>query len=132
MDFEYLCPKCRGHLCVENQIIFTTKTKDWSGGLILMHPEPGNYHFTNHPSFKFEEGRQIDFYCPICAKKLTSKHHDNLAKIIMKDKEDNEYIILFSRKAGEKSTYKIIGESMEYYGKDANSYFDYLNLDHMY
>lgn len=132
MDYDFLCPKCKGHLRVGNNIIFTTKTKKWKGGLILMHPELGNYKFEHHPSFSFEEGQQIDFYCPICMDKLTSKRHDNLAKVIMRDENRVECEILFSRIAGEKSTYKIIGETMEVFGEQSSTYIDYINLSQMF
>jgi len=128
MKIDFLCPKCKGYLRVGDNIIFTTKTKSWSGGVLLLHPKLGNYKFEHHPSIKFEEGEQIDFYCPICHTKLTSKHHEHLAMVLMKDENNQTFEVLFSRITGEKSTYCIIGESMDVFGKDSNSYIDFINL----
>ena len=96
-----------------------------------MHPELGKYKYENHPSFKFEEGKNVDFYCPICHAKITSDKHENLAKIIMIDENGKEYEILFSKITGQKSTYKIIGESVEVFGKDSDDYIDFVNLSTM-
>jgi len=128
MNLDYLCPKCKGHLRVGDQIILTVKNKYWSGGVILMHPELGNYKFENHPSFKFEEGERFDFYCPICLAKLTSKHHEDLILILMRDEKNETYEVLFSRIKGEESTYHVIGKSVDVFGKDSDTYIDYINL----
>ena len=131
MELDFLCHKCKGHLRIGDQIILTVKNKSWSGGLILMHPELGNYKFENHPSFKFEDGERFDFYCPICLAKLTSKHHKDLIMILMKDEKGQAFEVLFSRIKGEKSTYRIIGESLDVFGKDSKSYIDFINLSHL-
>lgn len=131
MKIDYMCPKCRGHLKIGDQIILTVKKKGWSGGMILMHPELGNYKFENHPSFMFEEGDHLDFYCPICMTKLTSKRHENLCMILMRDENNQTFEILFSRIKGEKSTYKIIGETRNIYGRDSNLYVDFISLSHL-
>jgi hypothetical protein len=49
----------------------------------------------------------------------------------MKDDKGNEYQILFSKIAGEKSTYKIIGESVEIFGEHHSNYIDFINLSHI-
>jgi len=128
MKIDFLCPKCRGYLRVGDNIILTAKTQLGGEGMLLLHPELGNYKFEHHPSIQFEDGEQIDFYCPICHSKLTSKHHDDLAMVLMKDENNQTFEVLFSRIKGEKSTYRIIGESMEIYGKDSGEYVDFLNL----
>jgi len=48
----------------------------------------------------------------------------------MIDKNKDEYEILFSKIAGEKSTYKIVGESAEIYGEHHSNYIDFINLSH--
>lgn len=131
MEIDFLCPKCKGHLRIGDQIILTVKKKHWSGGLILMHPELGNYTFENHSSFKLEEGEHIDFYCPICSKRLTSKQHDNLVMLLMRDEKNQTFEVFFSKIKGEESTYRIIGKSVEVYGKDQNIYVDYFDLHNM-
>ncbi len=131
MNFDFLCPKCHGHLRVGDHIIFSVKTENKESGLILMHPEFGNYKYENHSSLRLEEGKHIDFYCPICHAKLTSDRHENLVKIIMCDENGKEFEILFSKIAGQKCTYKIIGESVEVFGKDSDDYIDFFNLSAM-
>lgn len=97
-------------------------------GLISLHPELGNYTVNKHPEFEYDEGDELEFYCPICHKDLTSGVHGNLVKIIMVDENKNEFEVLYSKKAGQKSTYKIIGETMEIFGDDSAEYIDYINL----
>jgi hypothetical protein len=46
----------------------------------------------------------------------------------MIDEDKREFEILFSKVAGEKSTFKIIGETMEIFGDDSAEYLDYINL----
>jgi hypothetical protein len=101
-------------------------------GLISLHPELGNYNVEKHKSFQFKEGEELDFYCPICHAELASTLHSSLAKIIMIDEDKREFEILFSKKAGEKSTFKIEGETMEIYGDDSAEYIDFLNLSSVF
>ena len=42
--------------------------------------------------------------------------------------ENHEYEVLFSKIAGEKSTYTLIGESVSMYGEDSGNYVDFINL----
>ena len=125
---EYLCPKCNGHLTLEDCVIFSVKTSDGKQGLISLHSEIGNYSVRKHPDFEFQEGEQLDFFCPVCHAELASDVHKKLAKVIMIDSDKNEFDILFSRIAGEKSTYKIVGETMKIFGDDSAEYLDFLNL----
>ncbi len=95
----------------------------------LLSPELGNYKIETHPSFKFEQGEIIDFQCPICHIKLASDRNPNLARIIMQDKDKNEFGIQFSVIAGEESTFKIVGKkAVEAFGKDSENYIDFFNL----
>ncbi len=125
---EYLCPQCNGHLTLEDCVIFSVKTSDRKQGLISLHSEIGNYSVKKHPDFHFKEGDHLDFFCPICNTKLASKIHDKLARVIMIDNKNNEFEVLFSQVAGEKSTFKIVGETMEIFGDDSAEYIDFVNL----
>ena len=125
---EYLCPKCNGHLTLEDCVIFSVKTSDGKQGLISLHSEIGNYSVKKHSDFHFKEGDHLDFFCPICNTKLASEIHDKLARIIMIDDKNNEFEVLFSQIAGKKSTFKIVGETMEIYGDDSAEYIDFVNL----
>jgi uncharacterized protein YbaR (Trm112 family) len=128
MKENYLCPHCRGFLNVGGNIIFVVKNNLGESGIIMLHSEIGNYQVTKHPLFFYEEGEHLEFFCPICHKKLASDIHDNLAKIIYVDEKRMEYNILFSIVAGEKSTFKMIGENVEVFGKHSDNYLDILGM----
>lgn len=128
MQNDFLCPSCLNILNIGNNVVFSTRNKEKREGLIILHPELGDYTIVKHPGFVFEKGDRIDFFCPYCSKKLTSDRNENLAKVIMRDENRVEYEIHFSRIVGEHSTYKIIGMTVEIYGEDASEYLDFLNL----
>ncbi len=127
MSDQYLCPHCMSHLYLCGHIIFSTKSNN-GAGLVLLHPELGNYLVTKHPSYKFDEGELLEFFCPVCHYKLASDKNENLAKILLIDENNKEYHIYFSQVAGERSTYKIIGEKAEYFGQDSGRYLDILSM----
>ena len=128
MKENFLCPHCRGYLNVEGRIVFTVKNSLGESGIILLHPELGNYEVVKHPLFFYENGENLDFRCPICNKKLASDIHDNLAKIIYRDERRQEYNILFSIVAGEKSTFKMVGDSVEVFGEHSENYLELLGM----
>lgn len=125
---NFICPKCKGYLNVDESIVLSAETKTGAKGLIHFNPEIGNYIIKKNANFAIEEGEKYDFFCPLCQKKLAADIHDNLSHIIMIDKDQKEYQILFSKIAGEKSTYKIVGESFEIFGDQKSSYIDFVNL----
>jgi rubredoxin len=128
MKNNFICPNCNAYLNVGQQIILSATNKNGISGLILFNPELGNYSIETNPEFIINEGEKYDFYCPVCQEKLASKIHDNLSRIILIDNENKQFEILFSKIAGEKSTYKIIGESVEFFGNHHSNYIDFLNL----
>lgn len=128
MSLNYQCPHCKGYTALNDCLIFAVKTQDSKMGLISLHPEIGNYTVNKNPEFSYKEGEDLEFFCPICHTKLASDVHKKLARINMIDENNNRFEILFSQTAGEKSTYKIIGETMEIYGDDSAEYLDFINL----
>jgi uncharacterized protein YbaR (Trm112 family) len=128
MNQNFICPKCKGYLNVEESIVLSAETNAGVKGLVLFSPEIGNYTTKKNANFEIKEGEKYDFYCPLCHKKLAADIHDNLSHIIMIDKDNSEYQILFSKIAGEKSTYKIVGESYEVFGDQKSKYIDFINL----
>jgi len=132
MALDYMCPHCKGFISLDECLIFSVRTKEHRVGLISLHPELGNYSIKKHHGFDFQEGEDLDFYCPICHAELASKLHRNLAKIIMIDENHNEFEILFSKTAGEQSTYKTEGETMEIFGDDSAEYIDFINLSSIF
>lgn len=126
MSTDFKCPHCSNLLNVGENIVFTARNRWGKSGLIMLHPEIGNYLVLKHPNFEVAEGDLLDFYCLYCNKQLLSERNKNLAKILMSDEKGDEYEIHFSRIAGEKATYKIIGENYEIFGEDASAYLDFL------
>jgi uncharacterized protein YbaR (Trm112 family) len=129
---EFLCPSCHNLLNVGKNVIFATRSKENKSGVIILNPDREDYSIVKHPSFVFEKGDRIDFCCPYCNKKLNSDRNENLAKVIMRDENKVEYEIHFSRVAGERSTYKIVGMSVEIFGEEAKEYINFRNLIHAF
>ncbi|MEI6061075.1 MAG: hypothetical protein WCR72_10220 [Bacteroidota bacterium] len=125
MTTDFKCPYCYNLLNVGENIVFTARNRWGKEGLIMLHPEIGNYSVIKHPSFEVPGGEMLDFYCLYCNRQLLSERNKNLAKILMSDENGLEYEIHFSCIAGQHSTYKIIGDSVELYGEDASDYHDF-------
>ena len=128
MKQNFLCPHCRGYLNIEGSIVFIVKNNLGESGIFLLHSELGNYEVTKHPLFFYENGEHLEFKCPLCHKKLASDIHDNLAKIIYIDEKREEFNILFSIVAGEKSTFKMVGESVEVFGEHSKDYLEFIGM----
>jgi uncharacterized protein YbaR (Trm112 family) len=128
---DYNCPNCNGHLRLGHTIILSAIRSNNQGSIILLHPEPGNYSADYHPETRFEKGDLVTFFCPICHHDLSSNKHKNLAMVKMID-NGKVYDIYFSRIAGEHSTLKMLGEHVEWYGKNSEQYLDFFNMSQMY
>lgn len=131
MKNHFICPKCKGFLDVGEQIVLAASTKNHQAGLIFLSPELGNYSVTTNPQFRINLGEKYDFYCPICHEKLATDIHDNLSRVMLVDENSNHFEVLFSKIAGEKSTYKIIGKSAELYGDHKENYLNFINLSEL-
>ena len=121
---NFLCPECNGQLNVGSILFFVSKTPDKRDGLLLLHPELGNYRVINHESFHISKGELVEFFCPICHENLTSEIDNNLVLIFMIDKKHVQHNILFSKINGERCTYKITGDDLESFGEDSANYID--------
>jgi uncharacterized protein YbaR (Trm112 family) len=119
---NFICPKCKGHLCIGKHLIFKVKNSKKQNAILLLNPQIGNYSSIKHPSFEIVEGEFLDFYCPLCNNPLKSNIHENLAYVIMEDNRGNSYDVYFSQIAGEHSTYETHGESVHSAGEDAGHY----------
>jgi transcription elongation factor Elf1 len=124
MATDFKCPHCSNLLNVGENIVFTAHNKWGKEGLIMLHPELGNYTVLKNPNYEILQGDKLEFYCLYCGKQLLSDKNPNLVKILMSDDNGQEYEILFSRISGEHATFKIIGENYEIFGKDASQYID--------
>jgi hypothetical protein len=116
---------------VGDHIIFRIRNRERQKGLILLHPEIGNYSSVKHPSLKIKEGERIDFFCPICLQSLDASMEENLVYVIMIDEQNREHKIYFSRIAGEKSTYQVSEEGIRETGEHSDRYTHFKMSDDM-
>lgn len=107
MENYYLCPYCRGHLRVGDNIVFKVRNTLREKGLMLLQPQVGNFSSIIHPNFHVDEGERIDFFCPLCMSSLDAALDETLVHVLMLDAEGKEESVYFSRIAGKDSTYKI-------------------------
>ncbi|MCD4737085.1 MAG: hypothetical protein K8R53_13660 [Bacteroidales bacterium] len=128
MTRKYLCPHCKSHLRVRENIIFKVQTKEGYQGMMLLHPDLGNYSYISAPNLKFETDEKIEFFCPVCNMSLEAQHiNQNLVHVLMIDESDNkEYHVFFSSVAEEHSTFKIFKDNIiEKFGEDSTAYVSY-------
>ncbi len=121
MEKHYTCPDCNGHLKVGEYIILMVKNQAKQKGLILLHPEIGNYTSLKHPSFQFEQNELLEIHCPLCHKNLASDFDANLSHLVLSE-DEKKYDIYFSRIAGEQSTYLVDGVKVTSTGVHADRY----------
>ena len=120
--YDFLCPKCMGHVRVGDHIIFKVKNHRKQSGILLLSPHIGNYTSVKHPSFEINTGESLEYYCPVCNAPLTSDIHKDLAHVILQDETGNSNDVYFSQIVGEQSTFKTDGESVHIAGADAGRY----------
>ena len=130
-NHHFLCPHCRGHLKVGDFIVLTVRNSKKEKGLLLLHPEIGNYNSLKHPQFEYREGESIEFFCPLCQHRLHSDFDDNLVFVNMIDDSGKEFDIYFSRIAGEKSTFQVSGETVMESGEHSGRY-TYFKMSHKF
>lgn len=128
MTAEYICPHCKGHLLLNDYLIFSVKGEDGVRMLLLLSPEIGNYKSVYHRSHVVRDGMRFEFFCPVCGAGLYSNMNRNLAMIWMKDPDNKLYELHFSRIAGQKSTFQVMGKEVKTFGEDAPQYLDFINL----
>ena len=125
---DFLCPKCKGHLNAGGYVIFNTKNQKNQKGLILLDPGVGSYEYKHHANYNFQKGEMINFSCPICQGDLQSTKNNEYVEVDMIDHQNSKYNVLFSRKAGVKSTFVAADDNVEAFGDDAGDFdelFDY-------
>lgn len=119
---DFLCPKCREHIRVGDNIIFKVKNSKKQSALLLLSPQIGNYTSIKHPSFVIQQGEYLEFYCPLCNASLMSDIHKNLARVIQYDESGKANDVYFSQIVGEHSTFATDGEAVHVAGEDAGRY----------
>jgi len=119
---DFICPKCREHIRVGDNIIFKVKNSKKQSALLLLSPQIGNYTSVKHPSFEIQKDEYLEFFCPLCNVSLTSDIHKNLARLILTDESGKNTDVYFSQIVGEQSTFETDGESVHVAGADAGKY----------
>ena len=122
MDNFFMCPHCRGHLKVGEQIIFRVRNQKKKYGLLLLSPLIGNYDSIKHPEFEYHTGEALEFYCPLCSHELSTTIDDNLIFVVMVDNLGVEHNIYFSKISGEQSTYQVTGDTVTATGEHSGRY----------
>ncbi|MRT92754.1 hypothetical protein [Ancylomarina sp. 16SWW S1-10-2] len=124
MRAYYLCPHCRGILNAKDDIILSAENSKGEKGLLLLHPEIGNYSSSKSKKFKIDKGDKLSLYCSICHSSLDSKKHKNFAQIQLLDVNNHESTIIFSKIYGEKVTLKVDESDTLSYGEHCKRYSD--------
>src|ERR1035437_4396981 len=57
---DFLCPKCREHLRVGENIIFKVKNSKKQSALLLLSAHIGNYTSHKHRTFELQTGESLD------------------------------------------------------------------------
>jgi len=119
---DFLCPKCREHIRIGDNIIFKIKNSKKQSALMLLSPQIGNYTSIKHPSFEIQTGEHLEFFCPLCNAPLMSDIHKNLAHVILQEESGKCSDVYFSQIVGEQSTFTTNGEMLRATGNDAGRY----------
>lgn len=127
MKTDFMCPKCRGFLNVDDKIVIAIKKAGWNGGIVRLSPHLGDYSISHHPSIEMSDGEQFDYFCPICNHDLSVEGVDKFARMLMVE-DGKEFFIVFSKTKGELCTYKISEKQIEAsFGKHANVHIDFVS-----
>jgi len=130
MKTNFFCPKCQGYLSVADKVVFAIKKKGLDGGLLLLSPNLGEYTYEYHPSIELIEGEEIDFFCPMCGYDLTLEGVKKLARVKMQIDDKETFWVVFSKKKGERCTYKISdGGEKESFGEHSGLNIDILSIN---
>ena len=122
MKNNFICPTCRSHLNIHDNVVFAVQKKNKERGLIFLSPELGNYSLMKHDSLTFKEGEKVKISCPMCQKDLQCKvDNHQLVRIIMIDENENENSVLFSNIFGNKCTYKVEEKKVKAFGNNRKS-----------
>ena len=122
MENSFICPYCKGHLKVGDEVIFRVRNRKKDLGLLLLSAQIGNYSSAKNPAFKYEKGEALDFYCPLCSHVLSTKIGENLIHVVMLDTLNVEHNIYFSRISGEQSTFQVTDNKVVATGEHAEKY----------
>lgn len=121
MEKQYSCPHCSGHVKVGDNIIIIGKNSVNQKGIILLHPEIGNYSSLKHPKFMLETNETVELFCPLCQKSLSSDFDNNLSHLLLTENEKTSDVY-FSKIHGEQSTFLVDGDTVTATGEHSDRY----------
>ena len=81
-EYDYHCPHCNQLLNADNTVIFKIEKSTGESGFIELNPQVGEYSYKCEPNMIFENGEEMDFFCPACRANLKSKKFRKSTKII--------------------------------------------------
>jgi hypothetical protein len=122
MAHRLLCPSCSCQLNPRDDLILAACYQG-KRGLVLLHPEPGNYRVTVSRGLQFTIGDTVDFFCPACQAPLESKLDKQLVQLdFISGEGDQKGFVAFSRVYGEHSTFVVSADTVSTYGESAPAY----------
>ena len=126
MKRRYFCPACDANLNPNVKVILMAR-KNGDQGLILLSPQPGNYHCIVADEIELADDDLVDFHCPVCGASLTAETNATMAHLVFRFSNGREGAVYFSRRFGEHATYFVDENEVMSYGDDAmpNSHMNF-------
>lgn len=115
-EYDYHCPKCNQLLNAENTVVFHVEKKTGESGIIELDPKVGEYSYKCEPEMAFEQGEEIEFFCPACKTNLKSEKFPKFAELKLRVTNTIHFDMLFSRVFGDRKTYVITEDMVEKHG----------------
>ena len=110
----YFCPRCGQKLSfLDGTIVkmdgvlrsdkFAVRTQ------VFLPARLGHYGAIVAGDVKIEDGTRVEFHCfnPTCDASFTSAYDDDLAEVRMVDADGQEYVVVFNRVFGSRSTFVV-------------------------
>jgi hypothetical protein len=119
---KYKCPECSAGLST-HKVVLMVGEHDKKRSLFVFDARPGKYDFVVVDDIEVRPGTMWEFYCPVCWANLTTSYNKRLAKLEAVDEEGSRRVV-FSKVAGEQSTFVLGGEELEAHGRDSLAYID--------
>lgn len=121
-QYDYYCPKCKGLLSKNNQVVFEINKRNKERGKLMLDPKPGSYNYKCKPQLQFDKNELVDFNCPKCKSSLSSEKYNKFVQIHLKVTEKVLIDVFFSRMHGVHKTYVGIEDFEEEYGDEIRQF----------
>lgn len=119
---KYKCPECSAGLST-HKVVLLVGENDKKRSLFVFDARPGKYDFVVVDDVEVAPGSLWTFYCPVCWGDLTTGYNKRLARLEAVDENGTKRVV-FSKVAGEQSTFVLGGEELEAHGRDSLAYID--------